>query len=92
MKVSNRIVIRKAKKVDAQEIWNIRNAAIKSQCIGHYSSAELEIWTNGEVTEQFVGVVEDSFYVATLDGQNSFIPRLKFHPGVSSELRGAGTA
>ena len=68
MKVSNVIVIRKAHKVDAQKIWDIRNAAINSQCIGHYSPAELEIWTNGEMTEQFVEVVEDSFYVATLNG------------------------
>ena len=62
------IVIRKAHKVDAQKIWCIRNAAINSQCIDHYSSAELKIWTDGEVTEQFIEVVEDSFYVATLDG------------------------
>ena len=68
MKISNVIFIRKAHKVDAQKIWDIRNAAINSQCIGHYSSAELEIWTNGEMTEQFVKVVGDSFYVATLDG------------------------
>ena len=68
MKVSNVIVIRKAHTVDAQEVWDIRNAAINSQCIGHYSPAELELWTAGEVTEQFVKAVEDSFYVATLDG------------------------
>ncbi len=68
MKVNSVMVIRKAYKVDVQEIWNIRSAAINSQCTGHYSPAELEIWTNGEVTEQFIEVVEDNFYVATLDG------------------------
>ena len=69
MKVSHVIVIRKAHKIDAQEIWDIRNAAINSQCISHYSPAELEIWTNGKMTEQFIEVVEDSFYVAISDGQ-----------------------
>ena len=68
MKVSNVLAIRKAHKGDAQEIWGIRNAAINSQCKGHYSPAELEIWTNGETTEQFIEAVGDSFYVVTLDG------------------------
>ena len=68
MELSNVIIIRKANKVDAQEIWDIRNAAIKSQCIGHYSPAEVEIWTTGEITEQFTKALEDGFYVATLDG------------------------
>ena len=68
MKVSNMIVIRKARKVDAQEIWGIRNAAINSQCIGHYSPAELEIWTGGEMTDKFIETVEDNFYVAILEG------------------------
>ena len=68
MKTSTVIAIRKAHKDDAQEIWGIRNAAINSQCKDHYSPEELEIWTNGETTEQFVEAVEDSFYVATLDG------------------------
>ena len=63
------IAIRKACKVDAQEIWDIRKAAISSQCKGHYSPKELEIWTNGEMTNQFMDAIEDSFYVATLDGR-----------------------
>jgi GNAT superfamily N-acetyltransferase len=61
------LAIRKADKDDARVIWDIRNAAIISQCTGHYSAEELEIWTRGEMTEQFTETVEDSFYVATLD-------------------------
>ncbi len=61
------LAIRKASKDDAQVIWDIRNAAIISQCTGHYSPEELEIWTRGKMTEQFIETVEDSFYVATLD-------------------------
>lgn len=62
------ITIRKARKDDAQEIWGIRNAAIRSQCQGHYSPEELDIWTDGEMAEQFIKVIEDRFYVATSDG------------------------
>lgn len=63
------MVIRKAHKDDAQEIRRIRNAAIASQCVGNYSPEELEIWTGGEMTEQFIEAVEDGFYVAILDGR-----------------------
>lgn len=66
-KVSKVIAIRKARKDEAQEIWDIRSAAIRSQCIGHYSSVELEVWTGGETTKEFIETVESSFYVATID-------------------------
>src|SRR4030095_14675205 len=59
--------IRKASREDAQVAWDIRNAAINSQCVGYYSSEELAIWTAGEITEQFIKEVENNFYVATID-------------------------
>lgn len=62
------MAIRKARKDEAQVIWEIRNAAINSQCVGHYSPEDLEIWTSGEMTKQFIDIVESSFYVATVDG------------------------
>ncbi len=46
----------------------MRNAAIRSQCQGHYSPEELAVWTSGELTEQFTKIIEDYFYVAALDG------------------------
>ena len=61
------ISIRKADRNDAQAAWDIRNAAINSQCKGHYPAESLEIWTGGEMTEQFVKTVVDSFYLATAD-------------------------
>ena len=60
------ITIRKARREDAQAAWDIRNAAIKSQCVGYYSSEALAIWTAGEISEQFMTVVEHHFYVATI--------------------------
>jgi GNAT superfamily N-acetyltransferase len=61
------ISIRKADENDAQAVWDIRNAAINSRCTGYYPPELLEIWTAGEMTEQFVKAVVDKFYVATLD-------------------------
>ena len=65
----NEIIIRKATKNDAQDAWLIRNASIRSQCAGHYPPESLKIWTHGDLTEEFIAMVEDSFYVATLDYQ-----------------------
>ena len=61
------ISIRKADRNDAQAAWGLRNAAINSQCTSYYPPESLRIWTEGEMTEQFVTTVADRFYVATLD-------------------------
>lgn len=63
------ISIRKATQDDAPAAWHIRNAAINSQCTGYYSPEALELWTCGDMNEDFVRVVAGSFYVATLDNQ-----------------------
>jgi GNAT superfamily N-acetyltransferase len=62
------VVIRKATREDAKAAWDVRNAAIKSHCVGHYSSEALKIWTAGELSEEFNDEVERNFYVATMDG------------------------
>jgi GNAT superfamily N-acetyltransferase len=59
--------IRKACADDAAAAWEIRNAAIRSQCPGHYPAETLAIWTAGEVTEGFVRSVVEKFYVASVD-------------------------
>lgn len=61
-------MIRKARKAEAQIILEIRNAAIRCQCIGHYSPEDIEIWASVEVTDQFIEVVDNSLYVASMDG------------------------
>ncbi len=50
-------------------MWDIRNAAILAQCAGHYSNAELTIWTAGVVTDRFVRAVADKWHVATVDNE-----------------------
>ncbi len=69
IRTSNVFSIQKAGEDDAPAAWHIRNAAIKSQCTGHYPSEALELWTSGEMTADFVRTVVDNFYEATLDGQ-----------------------
>jgi len=56
--------IEKAKREDAPTAWKIRNAAILNQCAGHYSVDNLKAWTSGDLSEDFVKVVEKHFYVA----------------------------
>ena len=63
------ILIRKATENDARVAWEIRNAAINCQCTGYYPAEDLKSWTSGEMTDQFLHMVEDSFYVAAVDGR-----------------------
>ena len=58
--------IRKACADDAVAAWEIRNAAIRSQCQGHYPPELLAIWTDGAITEEFIHFVVEHFYVATV--------------------------
>jgi GNAT superfamily N-acetyltransferase len=57
--------VRKAKREDAQAAWDIRNAAILNQCVGHYPMDDLKTWTSGTLSQQFMDAVEKHFYVAT---------------------------
>jgi hypothetical protein len=62
------MTIRKARAADAAVAWEIRNAAILSQCQGHYAPESLAIWTNGAITEEFTRFVVEQLYVATSIG------------------------
>jgi GNAT superfamily N-acetyltransferase len=59
--------IRKAGAEDAAVAWEIRNAAIKSECQGHYPAESLAVWTKGEVEEGFARFVVEHFYLATVN-------------------------
>ncbi|QYK08494.1 GNAT family N-acetyltransferase [Shewanella mangrovisoli] len=58
--------IRKATQLDAKACWDIRNAAINKGCAGFYAQEDLEIWTQGELTESFRRMVGAHFYVAEI--------------------------
>jgi GNAT superfamily N-acetyltransferase len=59
-------IIRKATAADAAAAWEIRNAAILSQCQGHYPQESLALWTNGTITDEFIHFVAEQLYVATV--------------------------
>ena len=65
----NTIKIRKATKFDTQSVLDVRNAAIKSQCAGHYPEDVLRTWADVELTEVFSEAVERCCHVALLDGR-----------------------
>src|ERR1700748_328065 len=62
-------LIRKAVADDSNAIWATRNAAILAQCIGFYSSSDLEVWTDGAPTDRFVQSVIDNWHVAVEDNR-----------------------
>jgi GNAT superfamily N-acetyltransferase len=59
--------IRKALADDAAVAWQIRNAAINSECKGHYPAELLAIWSDGPATEEFAQFVAEHVFVATID-------------------------
>jgi GNAT superfamily N-acetyltransferase len=67
--MKNSPLIRKATAVDAQSIFDIRILAINNQCSGHYAADDLARWTAGVMSPQFVQMVEDRAYIATIGDQ-----------------------
>lgn len=64
--MSRTVTIRKARKDDAQAVWDVRDAAILAECAGHYPVGSLKVWTDGEITEEFIDAVPARFYVAVI--------------------------
>ena len=62
-------LIRKASAADAQSIFDLRIAAINSQCADHYAAHDLARWTKGTMTPQFERMVMDKAHVAMVGGQ-----------------------
>jgi GNAT superfamily N-acetyltransferase len=61
------IIIRKATTADAQDIFDVRFAAIRDQCKNYYPESALDAWTSGSPSERFRADVEQRFYVATVN-------------------------
>ena len=60
------LVIRKAVRADADAAWEIRRAAVMSECAGAYSLNQLEEWTGGATSRAFADAVEERLLVATV--------------------------
>jgi len=63
------VTIRKANRNDAIRAFDIRRMAILHQCKRHYPIDALESWANAELSERFLCVVEERFYLAIQDDQ-----------------------
>ncbi|WP_350433150.1 GNAT family N-acetyltransferase [Shewanella sp. H8] len=61
------IIIRKALNTDVQAIYTMRNRAIIEKCSGFYSSEQLALWTQGDISQTLSDDIVESFYVSTLD-------------------------
>ncbi|QDQ28546.1 GNAT family N-acetyltransferase [Chitinimonas arctica] len=63
-------LIRKAARDDAQAIFTLRNAAIRNESAGHYTTEIIDLWTKGETpSDQFCQWIAARFYIAELDGE-----------------------
>ncbi|WP_028536400.1 GNAT family N-acetyltransferase [Paludibacterium yongneupense] len=60
--------IRKAVSADVAAVMALRKAAILAQCAGYYSTASLQIWTDGGPGPDFVAALDRHGYVAEIDG------------------------
>lgn len=59
--------IRKAVRADADAAWEIRRAAVMTECVNAYPLDQLEQWTGGTASRAFADAVEERFLVATVD-------------------------
>ena len=63
------ITIRKASRSDTETVFKIRNRAIMEKCSDHYSAQDLKKWTTGNPSEEFFDTVEESIYLAIINGE-----------------------
>lgn len=90
--------IRRANHSDSQTAFTIRLLAIRHQCIGAYSEAQLLAWTAGAAEDGYYSLMEKHFYLGCIEGEpvatgmldfeNSEIGAIFVHPG--SMHRGIG--
>jgi GNAT superfamily N-acetyltransferase len=60
---------RKGTETDASAVFELRTAAIRHQCAGHYPAETIELWTEGNAPSlAFSNFVSDSCYVIEIGG------------------------
>lgn len=58
------LTIRKAKRDDAPNAWDIRHASVHAACVRHYPEATLCAWVDGAPSDAWAAIVERGFYLA----------------------------
>ncbi|HDS1736575.1 GNAT family N-acetyltransferase [Pseudomonas sp. BP8] len=61
--------IRRATRNDAQIALDIRRLAIRAQCIGPYSQADMFVWTEVSLSEWFSDLVAAHFHLVYVQGR-----------------------
>ena len=61
--------IRRATHSDARIAFDIRRAAIRYQCSGFYTEAQLSAWTAGRAEDGYCTLIDKHFYLACIGGK-----------------------
>ncbi len=63
------MTIKKLTKIDADDVWQVRNAAILAGCANVYDAKTLDIWTPEETPTGFAELVQRGFYGIEIDDE-----------------------
>jgi GNAT superfamily N-acetyltransferase len=61
--------IKRATPTDANAAFDIRRAAIRSQCIGAYTAEHMALWTRGKAEDGYSALMGKPFYLGWLNGE-----------------------
>jgi len=61
--------IKRATPTDANAAFDIRRAAIRSQCIGAYTAEQMALWTLGKAEDGYSALMDKPFYLGWLNGE-----------------------
>ncbi|MGC6370761.1 GNAT family N-acetyltransferase [Pseudomonas sp. K2I15] len=61
--------IRRATLADAQTAFDIRLLAIRSRCIGAYTTEQMMLWTRGAAEDGYDALIDKHFYLGCVDGE-----------------------
>ncbi|MGY2193081.1 GNAT family N-acetyltransferase [Pseudomonas pergaminensis] len=61
--------IKRANQEHAQVAFDIRLQAIRSQCIGAYTQAQMLLWTRGKAEDGYSALMDKPFYLGWVQGE-----------------------
>ncbi|MCL1130201.1 GNAT family N-acetyltransferase [Shewanella sairae] len=76
------ITIRKALESDALAIYSLRNRSIVANCANYYTQQQLALWTQGEISNEFITDVCQNFYVSIVNNQVIGSGKISFDSGM----------
>ena len=61
--------IKRAHHGDCRAAFDIRRQAIRHQCIGAYTTQQLDVWTAGAAEDGYCDLMEKRFYLGCIQGE-----------------------